>query len=444
MKPSKRLIALIILWSIAAIVVASFRVLGGDEYATGDQSLGLYLVLFVGFLIALYDFFQPRHAKSLTVSRDLPSGLAVGSDNSISVRIENTGQRDIYFSLTELVGAEVRLVGLPYQGMLAAGKTLTLDVAFHPVKRGEIVFGGLQALITSPLGLWQSKCRYHETHTVNVYPNFTAVSNFELLAHGSELSHLGIHLNQRRGEGLDFRQLREFRPGDALRQVDWKASSRYNKPISREFQDERDQDIIFLLDNGRRMRSKDGELSHFDHCLNAMLLCAYVALKQGDAVGLMSFGSEKRWQSPVKGRANLNILMQRVFDLHSSTDASDYLSAAAELIKKHKKRSLIVLVTNADAYSSDDLIAAAKLLEKNHLVVIACLREAGIDQMIENPVTDFTQALAHSASIEFLSQRSALIKKLMNGGALVLDEHGRHLHIALVNTYLELKRSGRL
>lgn len=443
MRPSTRLLTFVALWCLVAITVASHRALTGAAIA-GEQSVVLYLSLLLIGLVAAYDFFQTENVKGLHAERDEPSGLAVGTNNAIRVLVSNQGPRPIQCILTELVSADVKLTGLPYSAALNPGQTLNLEAAFYPVKRGAILFGGLQALVTSPLGFWQRKIRFNDAHNINVYPNFKAVSHFDLLAHGNEMSHLGIHLNQRRGEGLDFRQLREFRPGDALRQVDWKASSRYHKPISREFQDERDQDIIFLLDNGRRMRSKDGDLSHFDHCLNSMLLCAYVALRQGDAVGLMSFGSEQRWQNPVKGRSNLNILMQRIFDLHSSTAASDYLQAAAELIKKHKKRSLVVLITNVDGYAADDLKIAVRLLKKYHLVVVACIKEEGIEQLITHEVNDFNSAVAHTAGVSFISERKAAIYQLMNDGAIVLDEHGSHLHIALVNTYLYLKRSGQL
>lgn len=443
MRPSKRFILIIATWLLTAVIVASTRALA-DEPIAGEQSILLYLVLLGFALIAFFDYFQSQHFRALHATRNEPSGLAVAAKNPIAVHVKNTGSRAIHFQLTELVGAELSVHGFPYAGVLEPSESLALQLAFYPVKRGVITLGGLQALIESPLGLWQAKRRFGKTQNVNVYPNFTAVSHFELLAHGNDMSHLGVHLKQRRGEGLDFRQLREFRAGDALRQVDWKASSRYNKPISREFQDERDQDIIFLLDNGRRMRSKDGDLSHFDHCLNAMLLCSYVALRQGDAVGLMSFGSELRWQAPVKGRANLNVIMQRVFDLHSSTAASDYVNAAAELIKKHKKRSLIVLVTNADGYLGEELSIAIKLLKKHHLVVVACLREEGVERLMNEDVQDFNAAVAHCAAAAFIKERRAAVRNLTNKGAIVLDEHARHLHVGLVNTYFELKRSGQL
>ena len=85
----------------------------------------------------------------------------------------------------------------------------------------------------------------------------------------------------RRGEGMEFHQLREYRQGDSQRAIDWKATSRTARLISREYEDEKDQRVLLVVDCGRRMASKDGELSHFDHTLNAALLLAHVGAAPG-------------------------------------------------------------------------------------------------------------------------------------------------------------------
>ncbi|MCK7491630.1 MAG: DUF58 domain-containing protein [Comamonadaceae bacterium] len=100
----------------------------------------------------------------------------------------------------------------------------------------------------------------------------------------NRLGQIGLLQRRRRGQGLEFHQLRDYRQDDSPRQIDWKATARHRRLISRDYQDERDQQIVvpprLRLCACARM---DGELSHFDHALNAVLLLAYVALRQGDA-----------------------------------------------------------------------------------------------------------------------------------------------------------------
>ena len=249
---------------------------------------------------------------------------------------------------------------------------------------------------------------------------------------------------QRRGQGMDFKQLREFQYGDELRQVDWKASARQHRLISREYQDDRDQEIIFLLDTGRRMRASDSELSHFDHCMNGVLLTSYIALMAGDAVGYMSFAGTDRWLSPVKGKTSINSLLNSLYDLHSTTDASDLIKAAEHLMLRQTKRSLIIVVTNIRDEDTEDLVQAFGLLSKKHLVMVACLREKVLDQPELPDDADFTMSLQYSGMKLYLSQREKMIKTLRHQGVICVDSPAETVHIALINQYMALKRSGRI
>ncbi|MFT7560845.1 MAG: hypothetical protein ACI93R_002768 [Flavobacteriales bacterium] len=443
MRPSPRLLKLLFLGLISAILLGILRHTNLHE-SVEHASLLWWLSGGLLLFVAIYDWSISKPTAQIKVERELPAGLAVGTQNPIELTVTNQCPYSITIKLTENVDHQVKLTGLPLSLTLSPNEKAKADYSLHPTRRGSMLFKGIDALVSTRLGLWLRKEHFLEPEDVRVFPNFTAVSNFELLTNGHMAGQMGIHLNQRRGEGLDFHQMREFRPGDSLRQVDWKATSRAMKPISREFQDERDQDIIFLLDNGRKMRAKDGELSHFDHCLNAFLLTAYVALKQGDAIGLKTFGGSERWIAPIKGKNNLNTLMHGIYDLHSSTATSDFLNAAKDLLSRHSKRALIILISNVDEQDNNDLLAAYTLLRRKHLVLFACLRENSIDEIEEQPVFDFMQALRYSSAIDHQNKRDTTLKRLLAAGAIVIDDKPATLHIALVNEYLALKRSGKI
>jgi uncharacterized protein (DUF58 family) len=228
---------------------------------------------------------------------------------------------------------------------------------------------------------------------------------------------LGLQLRQRRGEGTDFHQLRDFRVGDSLRQVDWLATARFHKPISREYQEERDQQVIFLLDCGRRMRARDGDISHFDHALNALLISAFVALRQGDSVGLLSFAGVSRWVAPVKGRFQVSHLLEQIYDLDSAPVTSDYLEVAQQLMTRQTRRSLVVLISSLEPQDSEDLAKATRLLSQHHLVMVASMRQQVLSDTLESDVVSIDDALRYFG----VSQ---------------------HMHTTLINEYMALKRSG--
>src|SRR4030095_9059656 len=151
----------------------------------------------------------------------------------------------------------------------------------------------------------------------------------------------------RRGTGLASPQLRDYHEGDTLRQVDWKATSRRGRLIAREYEDERDQQIVFLLACGRRLIARAAALSHFDEVLNAVLLLAFVALRGGDAAGLMTFAdATQRFVPPRKGRDTINAFLNTLYTAQPTTRPPDYYNAAVELSRRLKRRSLVVVVSN--------------------------------------------------------------------------------------------------
>ena len=253
-----------------------------------------------------------------------------------------------------------------------------------------------------------------------------------------------MQLRQRRGEGTDFHQLRDFRVGDSLRQIDWRATARFHKPISREYQEERDQQVVFLLDCGRRMRARDGELSHFDHALNALLISAFVALRQGDSVGLLSFAGTSRWVAPLKGRFQISRLLDQIYDLDSSSATSDFLEVAQQLMTRQTRRSLIVLISSLEPQDSDDLAQAARLLSRHHLVMVASMRQQVLTDTLASDVVSIDDALKYCGVSDHLQQQATMYAQLRSDNVIVADTAPAYMHATLINEYMALKRAGVL
>jgi uncharacterized protein (DUF58 family) len=334
--------------------------------------------------------------------------------------------------------------GLPLRLSIGAGQYADIEYKLTAIERGKYTFPFVQVHLDSLLGLWQRNIVLEVVSETHVYPNFAAISQYALLATDNNLSQMGIIKKRRRGEGQDFHQLREYRQGDALRQIDWKATARSLKLISREYQDERDQEIIFLLDCGHRMLAKEDELSHFDHTLNAILLLSYVALRQGDAVGLGTFSGEPRWIPPRKGYHTIQQILNTIYDLQPSSESPDFGKAATDLMMRHKKRALIIILTNIRDEDSDDLLPAINLLRKRHLVLVNSLREKAIDEVLEQPIETLPDAILTAATHEYLRHRKIAFEKLLHQGTNALETTPDQLSVELINAYLNIKRSGAL
>ena len=380
-----------------------------------------------------------------TVERKPPGSLSLGTWSRIRLLLQNDhAYTGVTLRVFDHHPAGFRFRDLPQQLTIKKGHFAEMSYELCPSERGSFTFAGCEILLRSPVGLWWRRIFVPIESSIRVYPNYSTIAKLLLHEVDNPLAMSGVRLRRRRGEGTEFEQLRDYRDGDPLRSIDWKATARMSRLISREYQDERDQQVVFLLDCGRRMLAKDAELSHFDHALNAMILLTYVALRHGDAVGVMTAGSERRWLPPRKGMHAVNALLNHTYDVQPQPIEIDYIAAATELSVLQRRRSLIVLLTNVREEDSDDLRAAMVLLRRRHLVVLASLRERALDEMLDEPIRRFRDALNYSATDAYLESRRESQDLLRASGVLVEDCLCEELPAAITNQYLSIKRAGAL
>ena len=394
-------------------------------------------------LLALFDVWRLRRRTTPEIVREIPEVLPIGTEREVILHIES-GPRSQRVDVHDLHPGGWEVQGLPRRLRLPPQTVSSFTYRLRPNARGDFSFDGVQLRLSSPFGLWRQSRVAGVPQQVRVFPNFAPLARFALLSAEQASRMVGAHIKRRRGEGTDFHQMREYRVGDSLRQIDWKATARARKLISREYQDEKNQQLIVVLDTGRRMLARDGELAHFDHALDASLVVSYLALRQGDAVGLFATGGEQRWVAPQRSLGAIDTLLRASYDLQPKPVATDYLAAATELSLRQRRRGLLMLVTNLRDEDSEDLLAAVRLLQRRHLVVVASLRERAIDEALDADIDGLSDALRAGAAARYLAQRAAVHDALRNHRVMVLDVTCEQLPAALVERYLAIKRDGML
>ena len=399
--------------------------------------------------LALFDVWRLRVAPTPEVARALPEAWPIGVEREVELRIEHYGRRQ-RVTVHDLHPGDwdahrVEDDGeMPRTLVLAGDSVSMLRYRLKPEVRGNFTFAGTQLRLASPLGLWRQSRVVGTPQQVRVFPNFAPLAGFALFSAEQASRLVGAHIKRRRGEGTDFHQMREYRVGASMRQIDWKATARARKLISREYQDEKNQQLLMVVDTGRRMLAHEGGLSHFDRALDATLVVSYIALKRGDAVGLFTAGGEQRWVSPQRGMGAIDTLLRASYDLQPAPVATDYLAAATELALRQRRRALVMLVTNLRDEDIEDVLGAVRMLQKRHLVVVASLRERDLDEALDQPVSDVRSAVRAAAAARYIAQRAAAHDLLRNHRVSVLDVTCEQLPAALVEQYLTIKRSGLL
>jgi uncharacterized protein (DUF58 family) len=218
--------------------------------------------------------------------------------------------------------------------------------------------------------------------------------------------------------------------------VDWKATARLQRPITREYGQESNQNILFLLDSGRMMAGPMDGLTAFDHALNASLLLGIDALRRGDRVGLLAFDDRVRtWVSPRSGRRRGNQLTRATFDLHPTRAEPNYPAAFRHLVTHVRRRSLVVVfvavVDDANAAALERLVSG---LAKRHLPLVVWLADPAIHALsTEGDVFD------RAAAAELLLHRHERLTARRRLGAQVVDVPVDQLTSVLLARYVEIK-----
>ncbi len=215
---------------------------------------------------------------------------------------------------------------------------------------------------------------------MRVYPNVLDVRKYDLLARKGLLMELGLRNVRANGTGTEFERLRDYTPDDEYRRINWKATARRQRPIAVEYETERAQHVVFVLDTGRLMRPPIADLAKLDYAINAALLSSYVATLRGDQVGLLTFADEVGvYLAPSKGRGQFYTMLELLYNVRSEPVEADYARALGYLGLKNKRRSLIVIFTDLVTLdAAQPLIAYTARLATRHLPLVVTIQDPNI------------------------------------------------------------------
>jgi uncharacterized protein (DUF58 family) len=403
-------------------------------------NMGLAANLLI-ILAAMVDLLLTPSPRDIEVSREVSEVLSVGASNPVELRLLNRSQVEIEVEVTDEFPEPGRADDLPIAARLKMWKEVSATYHVVPQRRGHNRFSAVHLRYRSRLGFWMRDQRRPMEKKVKIYPDIRMVRRFDLLARKNRLAEMGLKLWRLKGREGEFERLREYRREDELRHVDWKATAKYQRLISREYTVERNQNIVFLLDCGRSMSNETEGISHFDRGLNAAIILSYIALGQGDNVSLLAFSNRvERAAGPVRGKSAVRVLIRQCFDLEPRLEASDYGLACEDLMRRQSKRSLVILITYAiDEQHLASIGRYLRALVSPHLFLVAFLRDVALaDLAARIPDTD-AEAYRVAAAAEMMATQARRVAELRDSGILVLETPPNELSAELINQYLDLK-----
>ncbi|MBI1756822.1 MAG: DUF58 domain-containing protein [Fimbriimonas ginsengisoli] len=379
--------------------------------------------------------------KDLIVRRKFDPVLSARVANRITLSLENDGGASVSLIVRDEPPPDFKVDGNERDVRLAPGKQQDFSYWVTPIERGGDFFRGTFLRVRCPLGLAFKQIRLPTEQPVRVYPNVLALREFELLKQQGRLKEIGIRRSRSRGLGTEFESLREYAEGDDFRKIDWKASARKGKLVVRQYEQERNQAVMIVVDVGRHMLAEADGVRKIDRAVDACLMLTHAAVSSGDNVGLLVYGDMvRRYIPPRKGRSQEGFVLEAVHDLLAEPIESDPIRAMAYLGSRWKRRSLLVLFTDLeDADRAKTLTAAFGPLARRHLALIARVSDPKLKEAFDAPLEDLPALYKRAAADMLLADRRMASLVLNTAGIHNLEAEPDELSASLVSFYFAVK-----
>ena len=311
----------------------------------------------------------------------------------------------------------------------------------RPLRRGDYRFGDISLRWRGPLGLVTRQGRVPAANPVKVYPNLLDVRRYDLLLRRNRLQEIGLRHSRLFGQGTEFERLRDYQADDDFRRINWKATARRQRPITVEYQTERSQNVMVVIDTGRLMQSPIAQIAKLDYVINSALLLAYVVTGKGDKIGLMTFADDVlHYLSPKSGKGQFYRMLEQLYAVEAQPVEPDYRRSLSYLAGKQRKRALVVIFTDlSGGMSMRSLVSQAALLAKRSLPLVVTISEPDIHAAAEQTPHDSLSTYQRMVAAQMLADRQLALQDLQRQGVLTLDVPANQLSMAVINRYLELK-----
>ncbi|MDG2003992.1 MAG: DUF58 domain-containing protein [Novosphingobium sp.] len=375
----------------------------------------------------------------------VPGDVEVGAKSAFLVHAAFTGGRR---SLVKgALGCDTRLVigGRCEFDLKPIEEAWRGNFAFAPARRGTAPVDTGWLRWSGPLGFGSRQVRRDLDEEVRVWPNIGEVRSPALQMFLRD-AQFGLIARRFRGEGTQFEALSEYQSGMDRRRIDWKASARHVHLYAKEYETERNNQIVFAFDCGQTMCEPVAGIPRIDRAVSAALLTSYIALKGGDKISLFGFAAKPEVMTPfIHDSREFHRLQRAAATLDYRAQEPNFTLALATLAGRLQRRSLIVVFSDfTDLTSAELMIESIGRLVKRHLVLFVTMADEELEELSAVAPGDIqTLSMAVTADL-LLKQREHVTQRLRALGVDVIEAPYNLIGTRLIDAYFEVKRAGAI
>lgn len=386
-----------------------------------------------------------RGMSQLVVERAFTAPLSLGDPVKVHLSVVNMGRAAVRLRMLDDLPVQLKSTPAEVSLSVPPGQERATEYAIEPGERGDCDLGPVYLRCQTPLALAQRWAAADLHQKVRVYPSLQSVKRHQLFLLRSRRIELERRLLRQQGQGKEFEHLREFREGDEFRDICWTATARRGKPVTRVHRAERNQAVWMVVDCGRLMRARIGNMSKLDFAVDAALSLAQVASFGGDRVALLAYGSRIQERlAPGRGHAHMRALLDQLARIHGEPAEADHLRAAGTLMSMQSRRGLVLWITDlAETAMTPEVVQAAMQMSGHHLVLFAVIGQPDLKQVAAQTPATSEELYRYAAAIETLHRREILLARMRTRGALAMEVDAHEISTVVMNKYLELKERGQ-
>jgi len=387
-------------------------------------------------------------------------GLSVECADTVRLSKDRASELELLFKNTAAANHVLRFglslpreIESPQEDLLVeipgAGKTSRMGWPCMPRRRGNYVLDRCHVEGASPLGFWSARTVLPMRSELRVYPDLMKERK-NVAALFLNRGTFGIHALRQVGKGRDFEKLREYIPGDNYEDIHWKATAKRGRPVTKIFQIERTQEVYVIVDASRLSAREVAEpgvpgarVSTLERFINAALVLALAAERQGDLFGMITFSDRvHEFVRARNGQAHYSLCRDALYTLHPQIVTPDYDELFAFIRTRLRRRALLVFFTALD----DPLLAEsfahnAGLVCRQHLLLVNMIQPAGVRPLFSDAsvtrVDDLYRELGSHIQWQNLLE---LGKKLKQQGVHFSLVQNEKLSADVVTQYFNVKR----
>lgn len=425
---------LMLLLATALLAIASQWV--GNPAMTNIWALPLGLLL-LG--LAYERWVCVRAAMRLAISSPMPWPLA--QEAGVRWRLQHALPRTLTVMLAPTLPECVDGATLIRTVQVPANDGAAIELPAVSRRLGKVHWPPQPVRIAGPLGLAWWSCKLLGNGSSTIVP---AMLSLKEAAVGAALA--GSRISHTVGPGAQVEQLRDYRSGDPLRVIDWRATARRRQLVARDFAQDQHLDVMVALDVGRSSRVQCGELDRLGYYVNATARLAQHVVAQDDRIGLVVFGDQPlAVLSPSRGHAGVMRVRELLITLQPQSTDSNVIHAASQVLKRVRQRSLVVLMTDTDDASSEgQLVAALRLLRPRHLPFVVALTQLNPGAIADQAPEDWLDPWLSLAAAHALTQRERGIRALRATGAQVVLAAPADFERKLFENYVRFRQQRRI